>query len=127
MISDALTLQFNMWGSMDKNDVQGFADELACLSLQYSTTLDEETSMVARAAIGAIQGYFKKMTKKVVPIGPLEIKWLLASLYHAIGIFIINRDYLVESQGYSVEEAKIIYKKVMVYRKKNTILTLLSC
>lgn len=127
MISDSLTSNIDIWERMDKNDVKNFINELVLLSLKYSTVFDENNTLEAQAAktVGNFAwGYFKKATKKILPITPLEMKWLLTALYQAIGIYIINRDYLAESQEHSVEQAKMIYKKVMVYRKKNAINTL---
>lgn len=102
-------------------DSKAFFINLLCLSINYSTT-----GTAGKVAKKGIKAYFNMASKTFVKTAELTFSTpkRLTAVYYAIGIFLINRFLLGESQEASEEEGLITFQKALVAIDKGILLSL---
>lgn len=130
MIEEVLEIAFHgvFWESIiekqiTKEDVIKFEKELVNTMLNYSFLIENKTQKTSKLILSGCFKFLgnkaKQIYKCAMPVDLFNLKRVLGAMYEALGIYIINREFLENSQEDALKEAQYYFKVVMVKRIQN--------
>lgn len=103
-----------------KEEVVEFEKELVKLVLNYSSLWGDKSQGKAenllKSGLKFCGNKLKQIYKCNTPINLFNLKRILGAIYQALGVYIINREFLENSQEQSIAEALYYYKVTMTKR-----------